>query len=90
MHLRPVTEAGSRVPPSDLLDYRAHHHFWAPYCLCTAESIMYVAVRGPYAGEYVAGCATDTCGYLSKSFYVLATIICLRSLGQLTWSAYMH
>jgi hypothetical protein len=77
--LRPVfAETGNRVPPSDLVDYRADHYFCAPWCLCASntrgpgftETAIYVAVRGPYAGEYVAGCATDTCGYLSKSFYM--------------------
>ncbi|KIM71884.1 hypothetical protein PILCRDRAFT_16633 [Piloderma croceum F 1598] len=63
---------GSRVPPSDLLDYRVHYNFRAPCCLCIpnahgcgfSETAIYVALSGPYAGEYVAGCASDTCGYL--------------------------
>jgi hypothetical protein len=90
MVLRPVNKTGSRVPPSDLLDYRTHHDFRAPYCLCTdnpgcgyTETAIYVALEGPNANEYIAGCATDTCGYLSKSLYILA-ITCLRSLGQST------
>ena len=94
--LRPVTEKGSRVPPSDLLDHRVHYNFCAPCCLCIpnadgcgfTETAIYVALSGPYAGEYVAGCASDTCGYLSKLLYVPATVICLRSLEQSSWNAY--
>jgi hypothetical protein len=31
------------------------------------ESAMYVATIGPLAGQYVAGCAKEKCGYLGKS-----------------------
>jgi len=68
----PVTQAGTRVPPSDLLDYRIDHEFRAPCCLCASnangvgftESAIYLAICGPYKDEYVAGCASDECGYL--------------------------
>ena len=71
---RPVTEAGRRVPPSDLSDYRIGYDFRAPCCLCASnpnsfgftESEIYRALSGPYEGEYVAGCAADICGYISK------------------------
>jgi hypothetical protein len=72
---RPVTEDGQRVTPSDLADYRITHQFRAPSCLCGcktnnasyAETAIYIAKDGPYSGEYVVGCASDSCGYLSKS-----------------------
>jgi hypothetical protein len=65
---------GRRVSPSDLLDYRLDHDFKAPCCLCASnargisftESAIYIALSGPYEEEYVAGCAADHCGYLSK------------------------
>jgi hypothetical protein len=72
---RPVTEEGERVTPSDLLDYRNTHRFRTPSCFCGCktgyatytESAIYIARDGPYAGEYVTGCVSDSCGYLSKS-----------------------
>jgi hypothetical protein len=81
--LRPVTQAGRRVSPSDLLDYQVNHDFRAPCCLCASnggangigftESSIHLAESGPYRGEYVAGCLSDSCGYLSKCLngYVL-------------------
>lgn len=71
---RPVTEDGERVTPSDLEDYRITHKFKAPSCLCGCkannasytESAIYIDRDGPYPGEYVAGCASDSCDYLSK------------------------
>ena len=71
---RPVTEAGTRVVPSNLLHYRINHEFQTPCCLCACnangavptftESAIYVAIDGAYSGEYVAGCALNSCGYL--------------------------
>jgi len=31
------------------------------------ESAIRVSTTGPFAGEYVAMCARDECGYLGKS-----------------------
>jgi hypothetical protein len=74
--LRPVTSDGKPVFPSNLLDYRNFYDFRAPCCLCAVnlntdgvgftESAIYIAVRGPYSGEYVAGCASSVCGYLGE------------------------
>ena len=55
------------VPPSDLRDYRDHHQFLGPSCLCPLfrpleenlvfkEAAIYMPVFGPYAGEHVAEC----------------------------------
>jgi hypothetical protein len=30
------------------------------------ESAVYIAVTGPYFGEYVASCALNRCGYSGK------------------------
>lgn len=47
-----------------------------PCCLCPlldesgpdyVEAAMYMATVGPYAGQYVIGCANDQCGYLGQS-----------------------
>jgi hypothetical protein len=51
-----------------------YHDFRAPCCLCASnpdcfgftESAIYLSICGPYAGEYVTGCAADICGYLGK------------------------
>jgi hypothetical protein len=77
--LRPVTEEGMRVTPMDLPDHQITHEFRAPCCLCACnfvgtryiESAIYLANDGPYIGEYVAGCASDTCGYIGKPVFEL-------------------
>lgn len=71
---RPVTQ-GMRVTPGDLVEYRRVHDFKNPCCFCASngvgnfyvESAIHMAVEGQYAGEYVARCASDSCGYLGKS-----------------------
>jgi len=71
-----------RVLPSELLHHRIAYDFRAPYCLCACnfggvtftESSIHVAVQGDYAGEYVAGCATNSCGYLSKFLLTLGIV----------------
>jgi hypothetical protein len=30
------------------------------------EAAMYMPATGPFAGQYIATCARDKCGYLSK------------------------
>lgn len=72
MTYRPATQTGAPVTPSDFLSYHAVPDFKAPCCLCAivrgdyTESAMYLAPHGPYAGEYVAGCASEHCGYIGK------------------------
>jgi hypothetical protein len=72
---RPVTQSGTRVAPSDFSSYRDKYDFRAPCCLCVVgatddnsytECAIYMATRGPHFGEYVAGCASGCCAYLSK------------------------
>jgi hypothetical protein len=71
---RPIDEMGRRVTPSTLSDHRITYQFKAPCCVCAEnsptadyiETAIYVATSGPYFGEYVAGCALNKCGYLSK------------------------
>jgi len=72
---RPVTKEGMRVAPSDLAQYCVSHQFRAPCCLCACivigsrytESAIYLASAGQYSGEFVAGCASGSCGYLSMT-----------------------
>jgi hypothetical protein len=79
--LRPVGETGQRVTPTSLSDYRMSHRFQFPCCLCPTdqfeidyiESAIYLPVFGPYAGKYVAGCATNSCGYFSTCLFVKLT-----------------
>ena len=56
-----------------------------PCCLCSlinpmgldfVEAAIYLATSGAYAGEYVASCATDNCGYLGE-------FRCLPTMGLL-------
>lgn len=68
---RPVSNIGVRVPPTDLFDYRSTHDFKTPCCLCACkaygsytETAIFRALDGPYAGEYVASCASGSCGYM--------------------------
>ena len=76
-HTRPVTEAGERVTPSNLIEYRRSYEFKGPSCLCASldadenaytEASIFVATSGPDAGKYVAACATGLCRYWGKSF----------------------
>jgi hypothetical protein len=69
---RPVTDAGERVTPSKLLEHRRSHDFKAPCCLCASldpnenaytEASIFLATLGPFAGQYVAACATGLCRY---------------------------
>jgi hypothetical protein len=82
------------VPPSDLANYRVSHEFRAPSCLCIslsenaagvqyAESAFYLAVTGEYWGEYVAGCPTGSCAYLSKSMNLYSKIYLITNFSLL-------
>lgn len=86
---RPVDEHGSRVTPTDLADHRMSHEFKAPCCLCAStlggtsytETVFHMEVTGEHRGRYVASCATNSCGYISKSSSIIQyaglLIICL-------------
>lgn len=74
------------VPPSNLRDYRDHHQFLGPSCLCPLlgpleetlvfkEAAIYMPVFGPYAGEHVAECRESRCGYLGQSLGLLQIAI---------------
>ena len=74
---RPITEGGERVAPSDLSEYRLAHNFLGPSCLCAAdtgdrtayvEAAIFVPLTGEFTGEYIATCASDSCGYWSEFF----------------------
>jgi hypothetical protein len=71
-HGRPIRRTGERLTPEDLISYhRVNKIFRLPCCLCAyfdfstdyTESAIYVATDGDLAGEYVAKCATNHCGY---------------------------
>jgi hypothetical protein len=75
---RPVSDAGERISPSELSDYRVTHNFRLPCCLCAfgrepiiVEAAVYVYRAGELSGLYVAGCATDCCGYLGTGSELL-------------------
>ena len=71
------TNGEERVTPSALREHRQTHQFLGLCCLCPlfapngqgvyVEAAMYLATSGPFAGEYVAQCATGECGYLGGS-----------------------
>ena len=51
-----------------------------PCCLCPlldkngpdyVEAAMYMAIVGPYTGQYVISCADDKCGYLGNNEMLL-------------------
>lgn len=71
---RPVNDEGQRVLPCSLSDHRQTHDFKGTGCLCAldrqgifTESAIYQAAQGHiYSGEYVAGCASNWCGYLGE------------------------
>lgn len=80
---RPSTTK-SRVHPSDLRDYRMSHRMLGPCCFCPlaeetqpdyVEAPIYMASLGESAGQYVASCARDRCGYFGESMrYYFRTI----------------
>lgn len=74
--IRPVSDAGKRVTPSELVLYWALG-FRRPCCLCAvpkldgsspgySESVVVMVVNGDRFGEYVFACATARCGYQGK------------------------
>jgi hypothetical protein len=76
VYYRPVTDAGERVTPSNLVEYRREHDFKGPCCLCASldpnenaytEASIFLAKSGPSAGKYVAACATGLCRYWGES-----------------------
>jgi hypothetical protein len=75
------------MTPSDFSTYRTGHNFKAPCCLCVltapdgnyTECAIYLAVRGPYAGEYICGCVLDRCGYLGMLALTLIGLLSLDS-----------
>lgn len=80
---------GERVAPSDLEDHRHTHDFRGPCCLCAVfdasgsvytESVMFVAISGEFAGEYVAACAADSCNYLSKYYSLVLFNLLMTAL----------
>jgi hypothetical protein len=76
---RPTNDAGERVPPSELGDHRLSHRFLGPCCICPiltngevtfTEAAIFMETSGRRAGQYLARCARDSCGYLSKPFRI--------------------
>jgi hypothetical protein len=73
--LRPWN-GGSRLSPSEIQEYRQTHDMLGPGCLCPmvnqdgpefVEAAIYMVRTGHLAGQYVASCALDQCGYLGES-----------------------
>ncbi|TFK16392.1 hypothetical protein FA15DRAFT_711884 [Coprinopsis marcescibilis] len=71
-------KTGTRIPPSELWEYRRTHYFHAPNCLCVyalgtpcAEARIGMVVvpahepgpAHPLNGEYIAECTEKHCGY---------------------------
>jgi hypothetical protein len=70
-----LDEPRGRITPSDLREHRVSHQMLGPCCLCPmidlnqpdfVEAAMYMPVTGPFAGQYIATCARDKCGYFGK------------------------
>lgn len=72
---RPLTEKGVIIACYRLQDYRLVMNFKFPCCLCASEEIgieysecaIYNPREGQYANIWVAGCATDRCGFIGPS-----------------------
>ena len=63
--------------PDAFCNYCESHEFLGLCCLCPllvplskehtfTEAFIYIPVFGCYAGEYVAGCAKNQCGYIGQ------------------------
>lgn len=74
---RPITDAGHRVTPEDLISYRASG-FRRPCCLCAVpkldgisrgytESTVIMAVGGEHSGGFMLTCAEDNCTYQGEA-----------------------
>jgi hypothetical protein len=71
---RPLNDAAEQIAPADLLNFCLMHEFRAPCCLCACQGVesnytelaMFIAEGGPNLGKYMAGCASEHCGYLSE------------------------
>ena len=68
-YARPTNDVGERVTPSN---HRRSHDFKGPCCLCASlnvndtaytEAAIFMAIRGPSTGKYVAACVTGQCRY---------------------------
>jgi hypothetical protein len=77
MRIRPVNQGGQRVAPSELEAHRFSHDMLGPCCMCPllrpcednfSEAAIFLVTRGQHFGEYVAGCATNECGYLGNAY----------------------
>ena len=95
-----------RLPPDESLHrHCSKHRMLGPCCLCPlmypdgpdfVKAAMYFATVGPHAGQYVAGCTEDKCGYIGKSITTSGSRLhhtnCIISfIGELlcpTWSLY--
>jgi hypothetical protein len=82
--LRPLFE-GVRVEPKELRRHRNTHYMFGPNCLCPmmeigmpdfVEAAIYSISKGPLAGQYVASCAQDNCGYLGMSWALYCLDYC--------------
>lgn len=68
---RPTDGYGHKIHPSQFMTYRETHVFHYPSCLCSkvdsyVEALVFKRTTGICRGEYVAECATSTCGYMRK------------------------
>jgi hypothetical protein len=73
---RPINERGERMTPSDLVAHRRTHRLRGPMCLCPliqsrnppdiVEAAISIVTSGNHAGEYIACCAEDICGYMCE------------------------
>lgn len=64
-----------RAHPSEIRNIRTLYQVLGPCCNCPlkdeqapdfVEAAVYMPSSGPYAGQYVAACAKDNCGYLGE------------------------
>ncbi|KAG1873265.1 hypothetical protein C8R48DRAFT_769700 [Suillus tomentosus] len=67
----PTDRYGHKIHPSQFEAYRKAHTFRYPCCLCAegnryVESSIFRRTAGVCQGEYVAECATNSCGYMRK------------------------
>ena len=79
------THTPMRIAPDAMRQYRSTNDMLGPCCLCPlinpmgpdfVEATIYLATSGVYAGEYIASCTTDGCGYLGE-------LRCLPTVGLL-------
>ena len=99
-----ITHMYTRYRPADRYRHKIHPHQFQAYhevhafrylcCLCATngkyvEASIFPCATGIYQGEYVAECATTSCGYMRKWVYLhnkdIGTYFAISESREIRW-----